>query len=391
MGRIAIIGGGAAGLMAAVFAAKSDNEVVILEKNPRFGRKILASGNGRCNFTNINASYPYYNHPDFIERALNKFGVRKTLDFFENSGLMYVVDDEGRAYPRSYSSSTVLNLLLNELNKPNVTLMPDKEVTGISIKGEKFALSCGGEIQADRVIITVGSRAGLKSGDTAGIVRDLGIRVTPLYPALAPLITSKEVVKGLSGIRVKGRISLINNGVTVYSETGELLFKDDGLSGIAVFNASLFMRRLKGVFEISIDLLPEMSKESIKQRFNALKLPVKRFLDGIFLSKISDKIIMQASSSSIDDIAGAVKDLRFTVLDTYGFDSAQVCHGGVDISEINPETMESKRIKGLYFAGEIIDIDGECGGYNLQWAWTSGAIAGFYSSVRQDSGELTCG
>lgn len=380
MKTIAIVGAGASGLMAAIFAANNqDNKVIVFEKTSKAGRKILASGNGRCNFSNINANPKHYNKPEFVSEVLTQFGVKETLQFFNKLGLLEAVDEEGRIYPYSYNSSTVLNLLLNECSRLNVEIRLNSKIDSIIEKGGRYhLLSNGLTTDADRVIITAGSKAGINSEDDIySIVKQFKHHITPLSPALSPLYTDKRLVVSLAGIRVKGKVSLLCEGRTVHSEDGEILFKKDGLSGIAVFNLSLFYAR-KGSgskYSLSLDLMPNLTEKDIIDRFNKLNIPIEQFLDGIFNPMIGNKLVKD-SGHDINRIAKSIKNMVFPIKGVYGYPDAQITIGGVDTKEISPITLESKLHKGLYFAGEIMDIDGECGGYNLQWAWSSGAIAG---------------
>ncbi len=378
---IAIIGGGASGLMAAIQAAKNkDNKVIIIEKNNRLGRKVLASGNGRCNFTNLNAAPYHYNNPEFAGEVLSNFTVINTLDFFESRGLMYTSDEQGRTYPISYNANTVLDILMNETAKLNIEIRLNSKVTEIEKLRDKFIIKCEDEeISADRVVFTVGSNAGLtKRDDISGILKNTGHKIIAGTPALTPLKTVKSEVRELSGIRIKAKISLNSDKKTIYEEAGEVLFKDEGISGIAIFNASLFYQReeiKEGLF-ISLNLLPEYDKNALKERFNTLNLPVDQFLYGIFNRKIADKILTDSGRRHVDNIIEIIKDMRFTVTGTYGLGNAQIAIGGISTEQVSAHSLESQLIHGLYFAGEALDIDGECGGYNLQWAWSSGAVAG---------------
>jgi len=379
MRTIAVIGGGASGLFAAIFAAGNpDNKVIIIEKNAKLGKKILVTGNGRCNFTNLDIKPSCYNRPEFAKKILNAFSLQDTLRFFEERGLMYASDEEGRVYPRSYNAETVLDILVRELKKPNIEVLINTEVTALEKQREQFIIKCiDREITSDALIVTAGGRVGFnKVEDNFRILRNFDLKITDLCPALVPLKTSKSDVKGLSGIRVKAEVTLLKGGKALFSERGEVLFKDEGLSGIAVFNASLVYQRNKGEeMSISLDLLPEMSIKDIISRFKSLNLPSEQFLNGIFNPKISLSILRKSKSEEIEKIAKIIKNFNFAVTGTYGFESAQITSGGIDVSEVY-DTLQSKKYKNLYFAGEILDIDGMCGGYNLQWAWSSGAVAG---------------
>lgn len=378
---IAIIGGGASGLMAAISAKlyNEDARVIIVEEREKLGKKILSSGNGRCNFSNVNASPEHYNHPHFVKDTFNKFSVKDTLKFFESLGLMYVNDDEGRLYPISYNASTIQELLIDECVRLGVEIMLNKRALTINKIHDKFNIKLSeSDILADKVILTVGGKVGInREVNNNSILSSLKLNQVKQSPALVPLKTSKSQVKGLSGVRVKANATLFKDNKPIFSEYGEVLFKDEGISGIVIFNLSLIVARNgQGKYTVSLDLLPNMSKDDIINRFNKLALDIPKFLKGIFNSKVKDRIIKDCKDLNIDNVANIIKDMRFDIIAPYSFANAQISVGGISIEDINPATLEYKTIPNLYFAGEVIDIDGLCGGYNLQWAWSSGAVAG---------------
>jgi predicted Rossmann fold flavoprotein len=397
MKTIAIIGGGASGLMAAIQAARQDSEVKvkIIERYSKAGRKILGSGNGRCNFTNLNATPDKYNNPHFVEKTMSHFGLQDTFNFFNELGMMYVTDEEGRTYPRSLTAETLLDILLQECVKLNIEIILNERAHSIIKKKEHFEIVLNERtLLTDKVIIAVGSAAGLKNPvDNGNLLLSLGHTTESDIPALVPLKTLPSAVKGLSGIRVKGRVKLLKNGRKLYEEDGEILFKSEGLSGIAIFEASLFYAREGGGegYKISLDLVPEMEEIEIKERYNHLGIDLKRFLAGILPYEIALKILKD-SDGKVDLAIKTIKGMSFEVLGPYDFPDAQIAVGGVKLSDVNPKTLESKIVKGLFFAGEALNIDGECGGYNLQWAWSSGAVAGRSSELslfyrKQSEGE----
>ncbi len=377
MKRVAIIGGGASGITAGIFASrKGDTSVTIYESGTRPLKKLLATGNGRCNFSNANLSPAKYNNPEFVEQALTSFSYKDSLNFFQNLGLMYTKDDEGRLYPYSLKATTISDILLGESTRLKIKIRLGEEVTGIYKNENRFEVATSrGDIQVyDSLIISSGSSASYKNCEI-GFLNTLEIPITKLTPALAPLITHNNAVKGLKGIRVKAQVTASLEGGSIHTEYGEVLFRDNGLSGIVIFNTSLMLARKQiHKCEIALDLLPNLSSEQIIDRYNNLGLPIKEYLRGIFDSSLANHILKVATTRNIEDIAHSIKNLIFKVIGIMGIENAQIICGGIPTELINPRTLELSN--NLYVCGEIIDIDGECGGYNLGWAWISGAICG---------------
>ena len=393
-----IIGGCASGLAAVVNAHRLYPELktAVIEKLPRAGKKILATGNGRCNLSNINASSDDYTNGAFVITALEKYSVEKTLDFFSSLGLKTYTDGEGRTYPASNTAASVVDAF--RFNLDGVELITDTAVTDVKKQNGGFVLN--DEYYCDKLIIATGGKASPSQGsDGSGytLAKALGHTVTNLYPALVPLTADASVTKPLKGVRIhKAEISLEKNGKPIGSSKGELLFTDSGISGIAAMElASAFERnKEKGadIFAV-IDLAPDMSKEEIcgyltdlcresKRDFESLLTGIIPKAAGIAVLKKSgvypsEKTVKELSEKEIENVSEDLKQFRIKVTGTKGFDCAQVTSGGVSTDEINPATMESLVCKNLFFAGEIIDVDGICcGGYNLQWAWSSGLTAG---------------
>lgn len=381
MNNVAVIGGGASGIIAAIFAAKNGAAVTILEKNPRIGKKILATGNGRCNFTNVNACSEDYNS-EFAQYALEKFTPDDEIKFFEELGLLSRVEAEGRVYPLSGQATAVLDVLRMELSRISVKIITEFDVQKIEKKGDKFKIfSKNQNIEADKVIVATGGMASPKSGsDGAGyeLLKAFGHKTTKLVPSLVQLKTEKSV----GGVRAYGKVTT-QNGI---SETGEIQFNNYGISGIPVFGIAKYVKKGESVF---LDLLPDYTEEEVFAMLkNRPKQTMETYLVGILnkvlgqfllkecgispLSKMSDTLC----DHEIMQIAKKIKSWRFDVTGTMPWENAQVTSGGIELSEIDEKTMESKLIKGLYVTGELLDIDGPCGGYNLHWAWASGKLAG---------------
>ena len=381
MNKVAVLGGGASGIMAAVTAAEYGGEVVLLEKNPRIGKKLLQTGNGRCNFTNMNIKAEDYNSA-FVCDALNSFSPSDTVEFFRKIGLLSAIEEEGRVYPASNQASALLDVLLLELEAKNVKVVCNFDIVGISKKGEKFEISArnGERITADRIIAAFGGKAAPKTGsDGAGyaLLKGLGHSVTPLDKALVQLKTDRSI----KGVRANAKATTGDK-----SEVGEIQFTEYGLSGIPIFNLS---RYVETGDTVTLDLLTDYTE---KELFSYLKLrkpqSLETYLVGIVAKQLGQMLLKECdigklsrNSGSLEDfeiekIAKKLKNLRFTVTGKMPWENAQITKGGICLSEVFSKTMESKKVKGCYIAGELLDIDAPCGGFNLQWAWSSGFLAG---------------
>lgn len=393
-----VIGGCSAGLAAAISAKRNHPElnIAILEKLPRVGKKILATGNGRCNLTNLNAlSHPYHN-AGFAEFALNKYSPEKVIGFFGSLGLMTRVDGERRVYPRSNNAASVLDALRFETEKLGISVFCDTTVSDIRKKNGRFSVN--GEYLAEKIIIACGGKSSPSQGSDGSIfdaVRSLGHSFTPLYPALAPLICAKGETKALKGIRASGvELTARCGDKIIGASAGEILFTDSGISGIAAMElAAAVNENVKSKTFTDIDFLPELSEKEMAGYLREVKnikgnLPMDELLTGILpkmlgihICKVKKLYKQGGRISSLDDgtlvlLSKALKKFTVSVEGTRPFADSQVTRGGVKISEIDERTMKSRLCPGLSFAGEIIDVDGGCGGFNLQWAWSSGLLAG---------------
>ncbi len=380
--NIAIIGGGASGLIAAIAAARNGAYVTIFEKNQRVGKKILSTGNGRCNFTNINASIENYNS-EFTAFALKSFSPKDTISFFEEIGLLARVEDEGRVYPFSGQASAVLDVLRLEVERLQIAVRTEFDVAQIIKKNDGFfvASKMGERHFADKVIVATGGMAAPKSGsDGAGymLLKSLGHSVTELFPSLVQIKTAKSI----QGVRAYGRVTM-QNGKT---SKGEIQFNSYGISGIPVFGLSKYAKKGESVY---IDLLPDYTQSEVLELLK--KRPVQTmetYMTGILNKSLGQMLLKECGISplskmsseltakEVEKIADTLKKWRFEITGVMPWDNAQVTSGGIRLSEINPETMESRLVKNLYVTGELMDIDGDCGGFNLQWAWSSGFVAG---------------
>ena len=396
----AIIGGGAAGAAAAIQAARLGAKVIILEKNARILKKIPATGNGRCNFTNMSVSSENYfgETPGFAEHALKTYPPERIRAFFGGLGLISRADGAGRVYPQTNHAGSVADVLMLELERLGVEIITGFEAANIARTPEGFAVSghTGREIFFDSVIFAAGGIASLPGGSEScfDIVRRLGHRIVPLRPVLVQLKTELADIKGLSGIRVDAEIGIA--GKTAKTARGELLFTDYGLSGIAVMSLSCLMP----FPEISVNFMPDYTRDELIRLLSETAghfggFPVERVFSGILnkravflaarragIAKMSRKAA-SLTREEIARVAETLQNYRIKITGTNGFRNAQACAGGVATDEVDPRTMESRLVPGLFFAGEALDIAGDCGGYNLHWAWASGLIAGESSSWRK--------
>ena len=397
--EIAVIGGGASGMMAAITARKSGKEVVILERKDRILKKVLITGNGRCNITNVNADISNYfgKNISSVENILNSFNPQDTMDFFNGLGIVCNEENRGKVYPLSGQASSVVDALRFEAERLGIKIETEFYVRKIEKDGFKFKIYSEDrkKIEAGRVIIAAGGQSYPELGSNGSgfeLAKELGHSVTKLSPSIVQLKTEKYQVKGLQGIKTDVAVTAYGDNKKICTYDGELLFTDYGISGNVVFNISFVMPLYKNVeFEIDFmekfdynelyEMLKErkktMSHQTMENYFNGM---INKKL-GQFLSKMSgieklSKPVKDLNDSEIRKLCTVLKKYRIKILDTTGFKNAQVTAGGVSLNEVNTETLESRIVKGLYFSGEVLDIYGECGGFNLQWAWASGYIAG---------------
>ncbi len=403
--HIAIIGGGASGMMAAITAASHGAEVTIYEAKDRPGKKILATGNGKCNFTNIVQEDTCYRGTDasFSKAARTAFSLEQTLDFFKSIGIE-PKNRNGYVYPNSEQAASVADALVMELRAKKVNVILEQVY---SVKGadEAFAVkSEGGIREFDKVILCCGSPAGMKNHkEFTGyeLAERFGHHITPLIPALVQLRCKEKWFKTVSGVRTEGVITVYENDKPIAKERGELLFAEYGLSGIPVFQVSRFAGKAVhrgSMVTCKLDLLPNYSldevTELLQNRLVSLKnRTAEEMLTGLQNHKLNYIMLKECNIDPVTDskkaykpedlqrLAKLYKGLTCHVTELNPFANAQVCAGGVDTSEIVPDTMESRLVKGLYFAGELVDVDGTCGGYNLQWAWSSGYVAGLHAGI----------
>lgn len=396
--KIVIIGGGASGLICAITAAKKEHEIIVLEKNAKAGRKLLATGNGRCNISNLSISLQNYHghHVGFVEYALKQFHYDVLKRFFESLGLDFTSVEDGRVFPMSLQASSVVDFLVDACLRKGVRLETGCEVQSVFPEGKKFkVLHEKGDILCDNVVIATGSLAAPALGSSdAGMrfAKEMGHRIFPAFPVLVQLRSDLPFCKRCSGVKISASLQAMVEKVPSASVRGDLLFTNYGISGLAVLDisrtvsAALYER--KDVM-IEVDLLPDISLPSLKKM---LQNKSKRFCDkapllwlnGFLHKKIASALLRMLGLSdqqvlgtkALQKLAYTIKHLEIPIVDTNGAKGAEVMAGGVDCSEVDYKTMESKKVKGLFFTGEVLDIDADRGGYNLHWAWASGYLAG---------------
>ena len=394
---IGIIGGGAAGMAAALAASENkDVQVILLERQARVGKKLSATGNGRCNLTNLHANEGGYHGEDaaFASFALETYNVSDTLNWFRNLGLFTVAEDSGRVYPYSDQANSVVDVLRFALERENIRLETGFEVEKVKKNGDVFFIEgTGGTMECDKLIIACGGLAGTKLGGSMSgykLLRSFGHKCTRLRPTLVQLKSSWPGTASLKGVRANCHARILHDGQVFRESFGELQFTEYGLSGPVIFEISRDVCQERGEWVCRLDLLPEVDENTLKnelQRRKQTNLPVSELLTGILHNRLG-RVLTQSTGISgyvpvsqledyeIDAVCKAVKSFEVSLTEPLGMDSAQVTAGGIVTREFNPETMESKLVPGLYACGEVLDIDGDCGGYNLQWAWSSGRLAG---------------
>ena len=395
---VVVIGGGASGILAALTAAEEPgNQVVLLERQQRLGRKLLATGNGRCNLTNTAAAPERYHGAEaaFVRPALERFGVQETLDYFHALGLLTVTEYGGRVYPLSNSANSVLDVLRFALERAGVEqrlAAPAREIR--RTEGGYTVVTDNDELRADALIAACGGCAGGKLGgvtDGYTLLKPLGHKRTGLYPALVQLLTAPEFPRALKGVRCPAALTLLSGESALAQSEGELQFTETGVSGPAVFDLSRAAAPGGAGLTLHIAFLPRSTEETLAllraRRAAFPLLPTGEALTGMLHNRLGRMLVKYAgldagkplgklTEGEIAALAGALLDFPLPVRGTEDFDHAQVTAGGIKTSGFNPETLESWFMPGLYACGELLDVDGDCGGFNLQWAWSSGRLAG---------------
>ena len=395
---IGVIGGGASGMAAALAAAENPNaEVLLFERQARVGRKLQATGNGRCNLSNMNGDVSHYHgeDPSFTGAAMEAFDVSATLDWLGNLGLVTVAEPSGRVYPYSDQANSVVDVLRFALDRPNIRLLAGCEVSKVRKTGDTFAVTAGEETYAcHKLIIACGGLAGTKLGGSMSgykLLAKFGHHCTRLRPALVQVKCGWNGVAALKGVRANCHVQVLCDGALRTQSTGELQFTEYGLSGPVIFEVSRDVCT-GGRWTCCLDFLPQMDENKLAALLRMparAALPVDELLTGILHNRlgrvltrsagIRGGLIGELTDAEIVNVCRTVKAFEVELTEPLGMESAQVTAGGVLTSEFDPNTMESRLVRGLYACGEVLDIDGDCGGYNLQWAWSSGRMAGLHA------------
>lgn len=395
-----VAGGGAAGMMAAITAARKNSHVILIEHTARLGSKLLQTGNGKCNFTNLDMDKKYYQNenPNFVETVLGKFTVKDTLAFFREIGV-YNRERNGYVYPNSETASSLQDALRQEVEHTGVTVLTECNIQTVKKEKEGFVIETDkGTIKTVSLILATGSKAAPKTGsDGSGyaLAKGLGHHIVKPLPALVQLTSDNRLCKGMAGVRSTGSVAIYADGKKLAEDLGEIQYTDYGISGIPVFQVSRYAVKAKDRKEqvlAVVDMLPAFSLEELRRDIQErIKREKEKDLISFFAGLLHKKLVQavvkslgldmnmtagQAGEKRLIKILESMKAFSFHITGSRSFEYAQVCQGGVALSEVDAETMESKICKKLYFAGELLDVDGKCGGYNLQWAWSSGYLAG---------------
>ncbi len=397
---IGILGAGASGMAAALAAAENPNaQIILMERQARVGRKLQATGNGRCNLTNLHAGEGGYHGTDaaFCKTAIQTFGPEKTLQWFSGLGLFTVAEDSGRVYPYSDQANSVVDVLRFALERENITVKLGFEAEKVKKTETGFRVESKDEtVLCNKLIVACGGLAGTKLGGSMSgykLLRSLGHTCTRLRPTLVQLKSSWSGTASLKGVRCNCHGAIFRNGDLHSQSQGELQFTEYGISGPVVFEISRDACQGGGDWVCRLDFLPHIEEAALKaelQRRRERNLPVSELLTGILHNRLGRVLtqalgisgyvpVSQLEDHEIDAICRAVKAFEVPLTEPMGMDSAQVTAGGILTSEFNETTMESRLHPGLYACGEVLDIDGDCGGYNLQWAWSSGYLAGTHA------------
>lgn len=404
--KIIVVGGGAAGMLSAIVARRNGGEVVLLERNDRVGKKLLATGNGRCNYTNLNIDINNYHGGDtsFAKQALNQFNKDSTIDFFERLGITPASEDNGKVYPLSFQSSSMLDVLRAEMTYLGVELITEAYVVEIK-KKKRFTvkLKDGRIIVGDKLILATGGMAMPVSGSDGNgysLAKSLGHKTTNLHPALVQLKLDGNFFKQINGVKFIGVAGAYHKDELLQEDMGDILFTDYGISGPPILQISRkviqYLNKGKEV-DVRVSIIHTKSFDELYAYLikRCEMMPWKTVEDSL-IGLINKRLIIPIlkelnidKNKNISDITNKEVHALTQILTSWSFKAtgnkswgnAQVTAGGVSTNEINSNTMESKLVEGLYIVGELLDIDGDCGGYNLQWAWSSGYLAGLNAAL----------
>ncbi|MDD2568780.1 MAG: NAD(P)/FAD-dependent oxidoreductase [Clostridia bacterium] len=423
--EIAVIGGGASGMVAAIAAAEQSRimglstNITVYEKQERVGKKLLATGNGCCNLANSSLELSNYHGKDtaFAKTALSLYNLPHTLDFFQKLGLLTKEEENGKIYPYSRQAAAVLDVLRFRTEALGIKTACGYAVKHLKPQNNGFLLTAESGLQtlqffAHKVVLATGGLAAPKLGGSAQayeLALQLGHTNTPLFPALVQIKTENTFTKPLKGIKANAKASVWQNNALLAEHHGEILFTEYGVSGPPIFDLSRlisehYTQNRKPVLTLALDLMPEYREETLTEMLNARKsllqfLSLENFLTGMQNKRLGQTVLKAAkilplsrpaaslSQTETQRLAHFLKCFALPITGTLPWANAQVTAGGINTEHFDPGTMESKLVKGFYACGEVLDIDGNCGGYNLQWAWSSGLLAGV-SAVKGLSTEV---
>lgn len=392
--KVGIIGGGASGMMSAILLNREGFDVTILEKNSTLGKKILMTGNGRCNYFNqdIGVDKYYISDYEFLKTIVNEENILKVKEFLNSLGLVPRIKN-GYYYPMSNTATSVLNAFLTEIERLKIKTILDSEINNIKRKENKYQIMVNGKkMLFDKIIIAIGSKAGLKENANYELLNSLGIKMTPILPALCPLVLNGDFFNKWSGIRAEARVSIYENDKFLKSDLGEVQLTDYGISGICVMNLSSLVSKAlyqKQKVKVHLNFLPNIEKENIDKwltlRDNTMyQRTVIELLESIIPYKLLYILVSKAGIKSNchyksltkkekDDLINNLSDLTLEIRETKEIFKGQVVTGGIPINRIKT-TLEDKEYAGLYYTGEILDVDGICGGFNLGFVWLSSIV-----------------
>ena len=407
MNNIVIIGAGASGLFSAIFLCKKGYNVTVIEKNTKAGRKILASGNGKCNITNTNLSLDCFNtfsNNNFIKYSINNMNYSKIKSIFEDMGLLIKNINSTKVYPMSEQASSVSDILYDTAVHCGVHFIFDEEIEKINYKNNEFLLN--EKYKAKYLVLANGSSAMSKLGSSNSgykFAKQFNHKVTKLIPSLVQLKSKDKSIYSISGVKTIANVSLMVDKKVIKTVKSDILFTKYGLSGNSILDlsrkAALAIYDKKDVY-IHIDILPEYSTKKIfelltKRKYLLKNKDISFLLKSIINNKLIKYIYKQAniksenintlSKQDISNISHCIKNINISVYDTNGFENAEVVAGGVDLNQVDEKTMQSKLVKNLYFCGELLDVDGNCGGYNFHWAWSSAyTLSNNFKNLKKD-------
>lgn len=385
--KVIIIGGGASGLISAIELTRdykiNGSDILILEKNQRVGKKLIATGNGQANLSNKSLTLDnYYGNKDFIRAFLDtakKIGVE---DYFYSLGIPFYTSEDGRQYPLSKQASAVLDILREIISNLQINILTERLAKKITCDNKKFTIYTDKEVfTSKKVILAIGGKAGKQfgtDGSSYNLATDFGHKLTPLYPSIVQLKTETDKIRGLKGLKETARVTAYENGNLLKSAVGDVLFTEYGLSGNSVFQISSAIASSKNAY-VNVEFLPQYSQAEVERlltdKQNIKGYSFDNILVGIINKRIGQVVLKEARGKTPKDVANALKNFKLKVNGTTGFNNAQVTRGGISTDNIDKFTYESKIIHGLYIVGEALDVDGDCGGYNLTFAFCSGISA----------------